>query len=78
MMRAAGGIKPGFVHIRAFIIAYLSPLRSLRGEVAALFARRVRGYRPHLHCPNLPIEVAPHPNPLPAKCGARERTLRAR
>ena len=25
MMRAAGGIKPGFVHIRAFIIAYLSP-----------------------------------------------------
>ena len=78
MMRAAGGIKPGFVHIRAFIIAYLSPLRSLRGEVAALFARRERGYRPHLHCPNLPIEVAPHPNPLPAKCGARERTLRAR
>jgi hypothetical protein len=59
MMRAAGGIKPGFVHIRAFIIAYISPLRSLRGEVAALFARRVRGYRPHLHCPNLPIEVAP-------------------
>ena len=42
----------------------------LRGEVAALFARRVRGAIRESE----PVERAPHPNPLPAKSGAREKS----
>ncbi len=48
-----------------------SPRPGLRGEVAA--KRRVRGT---LH-ESEPVEKAPHPSPLPAKSGARERTAGA-
>ena len=44
----------------------------LRGEVAAPLARRVRGSLRVNHA-SVCAETAPHPDPLPAKGGAREK-----
>src|ERR1700730_18083345 len=54
-------------------------LARLRGEVG--FSRSEKpgeGASPHTLCSVFADRRAPHPNPLPAKCGARERREQAR
>ena len=73
-----GGTNATLVFKRMDAEILFSPRPAFCGE-RSKFARsefRVRGEAPHRRKFGIRGRRAPHPNPLPAKCGAREQTER--